>query len=279
MAIDAKGSPTADIVLKLTNALERLLLLEESANEIDLRVTTAMLWNGQNRRLYPISRPVNIDLDTLLYVDMQKKRLLANTTNFIKGRKANNVLLWGEKGTGKSSLIKGLLKKFAPVGLRMIQVFNRDILTIHYIYEFIYRHSYYRFIIFIDDLSFEEEQTDYKALKTIMDGGLQEIPENMLFYATSNRRHLIPTRFSDRDGDIVSPSDNLEEKVSLVDRFGLRLGFYKMDEEAYLKIVDMYATKYNIRMETQALHSLAIQWSMQAGGRNGRIAEQFIKSL
>jgi predicted AAA+ superfamily ATPase len=276
---ETKESATTDIVLKLTTALERLLLLEESSYQIDLGVTTAMFWDGQTRRLHPISRPVKVDLDSLLNIEVQKKRVLANTTNFIKGKKANNVLLWGEKGTGKSSLIKGLLKKFAPVGLRMIQVLNRDILTIHYIYDFIYRHSYYRFIIFIDDLSFEEDQTNYKALKTIMDGGLQEIPENMLFYVTSNRRHLIPTRFSDRDGDIVNPSDNLEEKVSLVDRFGLRLGFYKMDEEAYLRIVDMYASKYNVHMEPQLLHRLAKQWSIETGGRNGRIAEQFIRSL
>ncbi|HIJ60533.1 MAG TPA: DUF815 domain-containing protein, partial [Nitrospirae bacterium] len=204
---------------------------------------------------------------------------LSNTTNFIKGKPANNVLLWGEKGTGKSSLIKGLIKKFSSVGLRMIQVFNQDILTIHYIYDFVSKYSYYRFIIFIDDLSFEEDQKDYRALKTILDGGLEEIPENVLFYATSNRKHLVPTRFSDRDDDLIRPSDNLEEKISLVDRFGLRLGFYRFDEESYLKIVDMYANKAKIKFEKEKLHLLAKQWALEAGCRNGRVAEQFIKSL
>lgn len=268
----------SELMVSFFKRLEQFLRAQEDY-QIDLSQTVAMLWNGEQRRLHPIHRPVKVDIDSLIAVENQKKRLLTNTTNFIKGRPANHVLLWGEKGTGKSSLVKGLIKKFAPVGLRMIQVFNRDILTIHYLYDFIYRHGYYRFIIFIDDLSFEEDQQDYKALKTIMDGGLEELPENLLFYATSNRKHLIATRFSDRDGDYVRPSDNLEEKISLCDRFGLRLGFYKVDEENYLKMVDLYATKHNINIPRDRLHRLAIQWSIEIGDRNGRIAEQFVKSL
>ncbi|MCX8069067.1 MAG: ATP-binding protein [Thermodesulfovibrionales bacterium] len=270
---------TIEDILSILTKLYHLASTKEQENKIDLSETVALLWNGKTRSFRPIKKPVKIDIDNLLNIDYQKKKLLANTTNFIKGKSANNVLLWGEKGTGKSSLIKGLIKKFSSVGLRMIQVFNQDILTIHYIYDFVCKHSYYRFIIFIDDLSFDEEQREYKALKTILDGGLEEIPENILFYATSNRRHLIPTRFSDRDDDIVRPSDNLEEKISLVDRFGLRLGFYRFDEESYLKIVDLYASKSNIRMEKNKLHLLAKQWALEAGGRNGRVAEQFIKDL
>ncbi len=267
-----------ELFLALLKRLQQITENEE-AESFDISEIVAFLWNGAHRRLYPIQRPVAIDIDNLLNIEEQKKKVLANTTNFIKGRAANNVLLWGEKGTGKSSLIKGLLKKFSPVGLRMIQVFNQDINTIHYMYDFIYRHSYYRFIIFIDDLSFEKERSDYKALKTIMDGGLQEFPENLLFYATSNRRHLIPTKFSDSESDLVRPSDDIEEKISLSDRFGLRLGFYRIDEDSYLKIVQMYASKYKITIPQERLQRLAIEWSIQAGGRNGRIAEQFIKSL
>lgn len=266
-------------ILTLLKRLYHIASISKQEDKIDLSNTMALLWNGQRRDFRPIKRPVRIDIDNLLNIDYQKKKVLANTTNFIKGKTANNVLLWGEKGTGKSSLIKGLIKKFSSVGLRMIQVFNQDILTIHHIYDFVCKHSYYRFIIFIDDLSFEEEQREYKALKTILDGGLEEIPDNILFYATSNRKHLIPTRFSDRDNDFVRPSDNLEEKISLVDRFGLRLGFYKFDEESYLKIVDMYALKANIKIERDRLHLLAKQWAIESGSRNGRVAEQFVKDI
>ncbi|MCX8026826.1 MAG: ATP-binding protein [Thermodesulfovibrionales bacterium] len=267
-----------DSILEFLKTLQDKLSANKKPH-IDLSNTVAMLYIGDTKTLFPIKNPVKIDIDNLLNIEYQKKRVLNNTTNFIKLKPANNVLLWGERGTGKSSLIKGLIRKFSSVGLRMIQVFTKDILSIHYLYDFISSNNYYRFIIFIDDLSFSEDSDDFKALKTIMDGGLQEIPENLLFYATSNRRHLIPTRFSDRDTDFVMPSDNLEEKLSLSDRFGLRLGFYRFDEDAYLKIVDMYARQRNVSLEKETLHRLAIQWSVEAGCRNGRVAEQFVRSL
>lgn len=267
-----------DSIVSLLKSIQERLAQNQDTN-IDLSSTVAMLYTGADKKLYPIKKPVRIEIDNLLNIDYQKKRVIANTTNFIKLKPANNVLLWGERGTGKSSLIKGLIKKFSAVGLRMIQVFTKDILSIHYLYEFINSNNYYRFIIFIDDLSFSEDSGDFRALKTIMDGGLEEIPENLLFYATSNRRHLIPTRFSDRDGDLVMPSDNLEEKLSLADRFGLRLGFYRFDEDSYLKIVDMYANKHNVKLDKETLHRLAVQWSIEVGCRNGRVAEQFIKNL
>jgi predicted AAA+ superfamily ATPase len=161
----------------------------------------------------------------------------------------------------------------------MVQVYKHDILTIQEMYDLIAGSRPYRFILFIDDLSFEENQTDYKEMKTIMDGGLEEIPENVLFYATSNRKHLIPTRFSDNDSDEIRPSDTVEEKVSLVDRFGLRLGFYHFSQDTYLEIVATYAAKYGVRMGKDKLDHLAIQWALGAGGRNGRIAEQFVRAV
>jgi predicted AAA+ superfamily ATPase len=161
----------------------------------------------------------------------------------------------------------------------MVQIYKHDILTIQGLYDVIAGSKPYRFILFIDDLSFEESQTDYKEMKIIMDGGLEEIPENVLFYATSNRKHLVSTRFSDNDEDEIRPSDTVEEKVSLVDRFGLRIGFYHFTQDTYLEIVASYAGKYGVQMDKVRLEELAIRWATGAGGRNGRIAEQFVRSI
>jgi len=239
----------------------------------------AFIWDGKRKSMKPIERPVKIDQADLIGIDSIKKEVVNNTKNFIDGRKANNVLLWGERGTGKSSLMKALLTVFNGTSLRMIQIYKHDILTIQDLYDLLWRSRSYRFILFIDDLSFEESQTDYKEMKTIMDGGLEEIPENVLFYATSNRKHLIPTKFSDNESDDIRPSDTVEEKVSLVDRFGLRLGFYHFSQDTYLEIVASYAAKYGVSMVKGKLDRLAIQWALGAGGRNGRIAEQFVRTI
>lgn len=239
----------------------------------------AYVWDGKRKSLKPVKRPATICHDDLLGIDSIKQEIVRNTKNFIKGMRANNILLWGERGTGKSSVVKSLLTTFAGTNLRLIQVYKHDILTIQDMYDMIVESRDFRFIIFIDDLSFEEGQTDYKEMKTIMDGGLEQIPDNLLFYATSNRKHLIPTRFSDSDGDVIRPSDTLEEKVSLADRFGLRMGFYHFDQDTYLAIVDLYAQKAGVRMDRKTLHEEAVRWALEAGGRNGRIAEQFVRSL
>lgn len=239
----------------------------------------AFIWDGTRKIMKPIRRPVQVDQDDLIGIESVKKQVIRNTRNFIEGKKANNVLLWGERGTGKSSLLKSLLTTFEGTQLRMVQIYKHDILTLQDMYDLAARNNTYRFILFIDDLSFEENQTDYKEMKTIMDGGLEQIPENVLFYATSNRKHLIPTRFSDNDDDITRPSDTVEEKVSLVDRFGLRFGFYHFSQDTYLEIVASYAAKYGVRMERSKLDQMAVQWALGAGGRNGRIAEQFVRAI
>ena len=239
----------------------------------------AFIWDGTRKILKPIRRPVQVDQNDLIGIELIKRQVTRNTQNFIEGKKANNVLLWGERGTGKSSLLKSLLLTFKNTPLRMVQIYKHDILTLQDIYDLATKNSAYRFILFLDDLSFEENQTDYKEMKTIMDGGLEQIPDNILFYATSNRKHLIPTRFSDNDDDITRPSDTVEEKVSLVDRFGLRFGFYHISQDTYLEIVASYAAKYGVHMEKSALDQTALQWALTAGGRNGRIAEQFVRSI
>jgi uncharacterized protein len=239
----------------------------------------AFLWDGTRKMLKPVTRPVRIEQSDLIGIDAIKKEVVRNTQHFIAGKKANNVLLWGERGTGKSSLVKALLTIFKGTPLRIVQVHTHDILTLPALYDLIAQSKPHRFLLFIDDLSFEENQTDYKEMKTIMDNGLEEIPENLLFYATSNRKHLVPTKFSDNESDEIRPSDTVEEKISLVERFGLRFGFYHFSQDTYLAIVSFYAAKYGIVMDKDTMEREAIQWALAAGGRNGRTAEQFVRSI
>jgi predicted AAA+ superfamily ATPase len=265
------------LLVKLDRLLDRYV--DSGAENPHFSKYQAFIWDGTRKIMKPIKRPVQVDQHDLIGIESIKKQVFRNTQNFIDGKKANNVLLWGERGTGKSSLLKSLLTAFEETPLRMIQIYKHDILTLQEMYDLIALNKAYWFILFLDDLSFEENQTDYKEMKTIMDGGLEQIPENVLFYATSNRKHLVPTRFSDNDNDITRPSDTLEEKVSLVDRFGLRFGFYHFSQDTYLEIVASYATKYGVRMDKENLEETAIQWALGAGGRNGRIAEQFVRAI
>jgi predicted AAA+ superfamily ATPase len=265
------------LLVKLDKLLDRYV--DTGPDAPNFKRSHAFTWDGTRKVMKPIIRPVQIDQDELIGIESVKKQVIQNTRQFLDERKANNVLLWGERGTGKSSLIKSLLTVFDGTKLRIVQVYKHDILTIQEMYELMVRSKPYRFILFIDDLSFEENQTDYKELKTIMDGGLEEIPENILFYATSNRKHLVPTRFSDSDSDEIRSADTIEEKLSLAERFGLRFGFYHFSQETYLDIVASYAARYGVRMDKETLERLALQWALYAGGRNGRIAEQFARTV
>jgi uncharacterized protein len=276
--VDAEqDSLIRNTVAKLDRLLDRYV--EHDPAHADLGGFRAFQWDGRKQGLRPVRRPVRIDPADLLGIDGQKELILDNTRRFLSGAPANNVLLWGERGTGKSSLVKSLLTAFDGTVLRMVQVLKHDILTIQELYDPVAAQPRLRFIVFIDDLSFEEGQTDYKELKTIMDGGLEQAPDNLLFYATSNRKHLIPTKFSDNESDDIRPGDTVEEKVSLADRFGVRLGFHHVPQDAYLEIVELYARKAGIVLEPEALRREAVRWAMAAGSRNGRTAEQFVRSL
>ncbi|MHB8846565.1 MAG: ATP-binding protein [Nitrospirota bacterium] len=268
------------VILSVFSKLDRFL--EEHVGhwptEAEVRGHQAFRWDGGSRSMVAVKRPVKLDPASLLGIDDSKAAVMDNTRRFIAGSRANNVLLWGERGTGKSSLLRSLLHAFAGTDLRMIEVYKHDILTVRALYDFLAAHPSFRFIILIDDMSFEEGQSDYKEMKTIMDGGLEQLPDNLLFYATSNRKHLVVTRFSDDLSDEVRPSDTVEEKVSLADRFGIRLGFYHISQETYLEIVDHYAKQSGVS-RTADIHRKAIQWELQAGARNGRTAEQFVRSL
>ncbi len=261
------------IIQKLDKLLDKYV---EENIAINPDIHYAFLWNGKN--LKPIKHFAKINLDDLLGIDDQKDKLIKNTRKFVKGKPANNVLLWGERGTGKSSLIKGMLNIFYKDNLRMIQVLKHNLLSIFELFDIIEQNPDYRFIIFIDDLSFDENEPEFKELKTVLDGGIYQIPENLLFYATSNRKNLIPIKFSDRESDEKNPEETLQEKISLVERFGLRLGFFKMSQNQYLEIVDYYAKKYGVKLDRKTLHQLALRFALDYG-RNGRTAYQFIKSL
>ncbi len=257
--------------------LDRYLSEKIVQESPDFYKNEAFLLDGNN--LLAVKNPLYPDINTIIGVEEQKKKLLYNTEKFVQGKPANNVLLWGERGTGKSSLVKGLLPVFSKEGLRIVHIQKKDILNIWFLYDLLEGFKDLKFILFLDDLSFEENQTDYKELKTVIDGGLKGIPENILFYVTSNRKNLIPVRFSDRESDDTRLSDTVEEKLSLVDRFGLKLGFFKMSQKTYLEIVDMYAEKFGISVDKDKLYREALRYALEAGVRNGRVALQFVKSL
>lgn len=236
----------------------------------------AFIWNGKEKSLKIVKRLPKYDIKELFGIDRQKELVLSNTKAFIEGKRVNNVLLWGERGTGKTTLIRSLLTYFKKSPLRMIQVFKNDIITIPYLYDIIYEHEDFKFIIFIDDLSFNENEQEFRDLKVIMDGGIEEIPKNSVIYATSNRRNLIPA-VSQSDNEIF-PEDSIQERASLIERFGLRIGFYRFSEEQYLDIVKHYASVAGIDLDQEELIKKAKQWAL-THGTTGRSAYQFVLSL
>jgi predicted AAA+ superfamily ATPase len=228
--------------------------------------------------IVPVEYPHLFDLDDLVGVDMAKDELVRNTAQFVDGWPANNVLLWGERGTGKSSCVKGLLKIFATRGLRIIEVQKNDLLVLSRIVRSL-RGVPYRFILFCDDLSFDEGEISYRELKAVLEGGIEEKPDNVLLYATSNRRHLMPEPMDDNLGREIHPEEAVSEKLSLADRFGLTLSFYPFSQETYLSAVEHYAVKMQLPIEKDDLRTEALRWAMYKGQRSGRTARQFITDL
>lgn len=220
-----------------------------------------------------------ITLDDIVGYEYQKKILVKNTFDFISGNTANNVLLIGSAGTGKSSSVKALLNKFYDKGLRLVQISKEQLLCLSSLLNELKNRGKY-FIIFIDDLSFEEFETDYKEMKSVLDGGIEEIPDNILIYATSNRRHLIKETWNDRTADEeIHISDSVNEKLSLSERFGIVLTYTNPDKEHYLAIVKSLAKKQNIKMDEDTLNLEASRWELKTHGRSGRTAKQFINYI
>lgn len=247
---------------------------------IDWSKTKAAVWRRHASGLRTIRRLDHVAWESLHGIDSEKKQIAENTERFLMARPANNVLLWGSRGTGKSSLIKALIPKYADHGLRMIEVDKEDLINLHEIVDSICDEPY-RFIIYCDDLSFESGETAYKPLKSVLEGSLELPPDNVLFYATSNRRHLMPDYMADnlatglKDGDI-HPGEGIEEQVSLADRFGMQLAFYVISQQTYLEMVDKLFPEAEDR---SLLHQNAIRFATQKGARNGRTANQFYRQF
>lgn len=238
--------------------------------------------DGEELVFEPVKNMDNVMLDDLVGYEIQKKKLLDNTEAFVEGRPANNVLLFGDRGTGKSTSIKAIANLFWPEGLRMIQVYRHQMRQLSAIISKI-RTRNYRFIIYMDDLSFEDFETEYKYLKAVIEGGLESKPENIIIYASSNRRHLIKETWSDRDdmehtGEFHR-SDSVEEKLSLSDRFGVQIYFGKPSNKEYLNIVEELAKEAGINMDPDKLKIEANAWQIRHGGTSGRCARQFVDHL
>jgi predicted AAA+ superfamily ATPase len=266
----------------LLGRIEKLLPPEPTPT--DWEASIAFRWRKRNGRgvIEAVRHVHQIGLGELHGIDSQKKIVEQNTRQFIEGYPANNVLLTGARGTGKSSLIKALLNKYAPRGLRVIEVDKQDLVDLPEIVDHIDSRAE-RFILFCDDLSFDAEEGGFKALKVVLDGSVAAASENCLIYATSNRRHLMPEYMSEnleakRVDDEIHPGETVEEKISLSERFGVWVSFYPFDQDGYLDIVAQWLGHYKVvGANSDAVRQAALQWALQRGSRSGRVAWQFAR--
>ncbi len=243
---------------------------------------TAFVWNGPVSGLSPVAKVNRVDISLLQGIDQSKGILLENTARFAKALPANNALLWGARGMGKSSLVKATHAFIAAKNkaLKVVEIHREDISTLPQLMAILRKAPKFRFIIFCDDLSFDADDTSYKSLKAALDGGLEGRPENVVFYATSNRRHLLPRDMIENEASkAISPSEAVQEKVSLSDRFGLWLGFHHCSQEDYFAMVEAYAKHFDLKISLGELHAQAIEWSVTRGARSGRVAWQFVQDL
>jgi predicted AAA+ superfamily ATPase len=273
----------------LEKLLERLdQLLPPAPPATDWKSSVAFRWRSSGRRgaagnagwLQPVRHVHRIRLADLRGIDKQIERVEQNTRQFIDGKPANNVLLTGARGTGKSSIVKGLLNKYAKQGLRLIEVEKNDLVDLPYIVDQVASRDE-RFLLFCDDLSFHGAEEGYIALKVALDGSISTTSENLLIYATSNRRHLMPEYMNENletkyIGDEIHPGETVEEKISLSERFGLWVSFYPFDQDEYLEIVGQWLKHFDAASQDKAKEE-ALQWSLQRGSRSGRVAYQFAR--
>jgi len=267
-------------VRRLADAVERLASPPPAVN--DWTVADCFVWVPTNQRLQPVPRPNRVALTLIRGVDHVRDILQENTLRFAEGYPANNVLLWGARGMGKSSLVKAVhedIRASTGVSLKLVEVHREDIASLPALLD-ILKASGHRIIVFCDDLSFDHDDTAYKSLKAALDGGIEGRPDNVLFYATSNRRHLLPRHMLENEqSTAINPSEAVEEKVSLSDRFGLWLGFHKCSQDDYLTMIDGYADHFDLGLNRETLHHEALAWATTRGGRSGRVAWQYIQDL
>jgi uncharacterized protein len=265
---------------RIANALERLQPADPASP--DLASADAFVWQAQGGRLQPVPNVAHVDLALLVGIDGVRDTLLDNTRRFARGNAANNALLWGARGMGKSSLVKAAhaaINQETPGTLVLVEIHREDTPTLPQLLA-ILAATPRRCILFCDDLSFDTADTSYKSLKAVLEGGLEGRPENVLFYATSNRRHLMPRDMIENErSTAINPSESVEEKVSLSDRFGLWLGFHACNQAEYLSMIEAYVQQIGLEIAVEQLHADAIKWSMTRGARSGRVAWQFIQDL
>lgn len=285
-----KPSPADTVLALLAQAMERIsAALERLAPAppaaADFNAADAFIWQAAAKRLEPVARVNRVDMSLLKGIDRMRDTLLENTERFAKGLPANNALLWGTRGMGKSSLVKAVHAQVSAeygkkdTGLKLVEIHREDIESLPLLMGML-RASTHRFIVFCDDLSFEAEDTSYKSLKAVLEGGIEGRPENVILYATSNRRHLMSRDMIENERATgINPGEAVEEKVSLSDRFGLWLGFHKCSQDEYLAMVEGYAAHFRIPVGPEELRREALEWATTRGSRSGRVAWQFIQDL
>ena len=267
---------------RIAAALERIA--PPAPAPADLDAADCFVWQAETGRLSPVERVNRIDIGLIKGVERVRDILLDNTRRFAAGLPANNVLLWGARGMGKSSLVTAAhaaVNDGEPdaARLKLVEIHREDIATLPRLMQIV-REAPQRFILFCDDLSFDHDDTSYKSLKAALEGGVEGRPENVVFYATSNRRHLLPRDMMENErSTAINPHEAVEEKVSLSDRFGLWLGFHNCSQDDYLAMVDAYVAHFGLRIEPEALRAQALEWATTRGARSGRVAWQFIQDL
>jgi predicted AAA+ superfamily ATPase len=282
----AGSTAPADAFERIAAALERLAPAAAAAP--DFAAADAFAWHPQGRRLMPVARVNRVDMSLLKGIDRLRDLLVENTERFARGLPANNALLWGARGMGKSSLVKAVhaavnaahpRSKNAPSPLKLVEIHREDIESLPELMALM-RGEPYRFLVFCDDLSFEAEDTSYKSLKAVLEGGIEGRPDNVVFYATSNRRHMMARDMMENErSTAINPGEAVEEKVSLSDRFGLWLGFHRCSQDEYLAMVEGYVAYYHIPAKPDTLRSEALEWATTRGARSGRVAWQFVQDL
>lgn len=278
MTTDETGALLLLELRRLADAIERLAGPPPASN--DWESADCFVWVPANAWLQPVPRPNRIALTLIRGVDHVRDILHENTLRFAQGFAANNVLLWGARGMGKSSLVKAVhedVRTASGTSLKLVEVHREDIHTLPALLN-ILKAAPHRVILLCDDLSFDHDDTAYKSLKAALDGGIEGRPDNVLFYATSNRRHLLPRHMMENEqSTAINPSEAVEEKVSLSDRFGLWLGFHKCSQDDYLAMIDGYAEHFDLGLAHDVLHREALEWATTRGGRSGRVAWQYIQ--
>ena len=276
-------NPTRDVLLRIADALERLAPAPASAPDFDN--AEAFVWHPRPPRLQPVTRVNRIDLPLLRGIDRSRDILIENTERFARGLPANNALLWGARGMGKSSLVKAVhaavASRLSPgdAPLKLVEIHREDVESLPELMGLL-RDQRERFILFCDDLSFDADDTSYKSLKAALEGGIEGRPDNVVFYATSNRRHLLPRDMLENErSTAINPSEAVQEKVSLSDRFGLWLGFHNCSQEEYLAMVTGYVEHFGVPADAEEWRAQALEWATTRGARSGRVAWQFVQDL